>query len=95
MPVGHPERGWKGEVGAYVYSSRGSNVVKVYPVKGASTREVIETLDNYMTMVAPDTNEKFTHVQTDPGSQFTSQEWSEKAQNSASKTDIAQSTTKP
>ncbi len=31
-----------------------------------------------MTTVAPNINENFTHVQSDPGSQFTSTEWSEK-----------------
>ncbi len=62
MPVGHPERGWKGEVGAYIYSSRESKVVKTYPVKNASAKSASETLGDYMTTVAPSTNENFTHV---------------------------------
>ncbi len=78
MPVGHHERGWKGEVSAYVYSSRESKVVKVYTIKDAMTKEAIETLEDYITAVAPDLSKKFTQVQTDPGSQFTSREWSEK-----------------
>ncbi len=74
IPVGHSERGWKGEVGAYVFSSRKSKVVKTYPVKDASARGASETLEDFMTMVAPNVNENFTHVQSDPGSQFTSAE---------------------
>ncbi len=52
-------------------------MVKTYPVKDASARGASETLENYMTTVAPNVNENFTHVQLDPGSQFTSAEWSQ------------------
>ncbi len=53
MPVGHLERGWKDEVGAYVYSSRKSKVIKTYPVKDASARSASQTLEDYMTTVGP------------------------------------------
>ncbi len=78
MPVGNLERGWKDEVGACVYSSRESKIVKVYPVKTASAEEAAETLNDYLSTAVPYLNEKPTHVQMDPGSQFISKEWSEK-----------------
>ncbi len=33
MPMGQGETGWKGEVGAYVYSCRISKILKAYPVR--------------------------------------------------------------
>ncbi len=37
MPMGQGEIGWKGETGAYVYSCRSHKLLKVYPVRNATT----------------------------------------------------------
>ncbi len=47
MPMGHDEKGWKGEVGSYVYSHRPSKLVKVYPMNNAATEEAIKSLKKY------------------------------------------------
>ncbi len=75
MPVGREEKGWKGEVGAYVYSLRQSKIVKTYAVRGTDAHEAVQTLRDYLTTVIPYVAEKLTCVQTDAGSQFMSKTW--------------------
>ncbi len=77
MPMGHDERGWKGEVGAYVYSSRHSKVVKAYPVRDATTVSAVETLKKYCNSILPFLGEKIDCIQTDAGTQFNTKEWKE------------------
>ncbi len=50
MPIGANERGWKGEVGAYIFSSRKSKLLKVYPVQDATSVEATRALANYLTL---------------------------------------------
>ncbi|MCP3666698.1 MAG: DDE-type integrase/transposase/recombinase [Gammaproteobacteria bacterium] len=77
MPMGQMEKGWKGEVGAYVFSSRSSKLLKAYPVKNASTLDAVDSLEKYCKFVLPFLGEKVDCIQTDAGNQFTSQEWRE------------------
>ncbi len=72
---GQDERGWKGEVGAYVYSCRTSKILKVYPVKDATAHEATETLKDYLANVKPYIKKTITCIQTDAGSQFAAKEW--------------------
>ncbi len=53
MPMGREERGWRGEVGAYVYSHRIYKIIKAYPTTSANTNDAVSTLDHYLTHVAP------------------------------------------
>ncbi len=53
MPLGQQERGWKGEVGAYVFSSRSSKLLKAYPVTTASAEDAVHTLQKYCTSILP------------------------------------------
>ncbi len=77
MPMGHGEIGWRGEVGAYIYSCRTSKIVKAYPVKDASTDSAISTLKLYSKHVAPFLRGKIDFVQTDAGTQFNTDKWKE------------------
>ncbi len=72
MPVGHEQRGWKGEVGAYAYSLRQSKFVKIYAVRSADAHEAVQTLRDYLTTVIPYVTDQLTCIQTDAGSQFMS-----------------------
>ncbi len=78
MPVGQSERGWKGEVGAYVFSDRHSRVAKAYPVKSATSTEAAMSLDLFLNEIAPYVKNKITCIQSDAGSQFTSSEWNKR-----------------
>ncbi len=69
------ERGWKGEVGAYVYSCRTSKILKVYPIRNATAQEAAETLKDYLLNVTRHLKKKTTCIQTDAGSQFVTKEW--------------------
>ncbi len=75
MHMGFAEKGWKGEVAAYVYSSRYSKIVKAYPVNNASAENAVQTLKKYCANVIPFLGEKIDCVQTDAGTQFNSKEW--------------------
>ncbi len=75
MPVGVTEKGWRGEVGAYIYSLRKSKLIKAYGVKDAGVESAVQTLKNYVKDIIPYVNDKITCVQTDAGSQFTSHMW--------------------
>ncbi len=75
MPVGHNKKGWKGEVGAYIYSQRKSKIVKAFTVQGAGTEEAAETLRSYIRDIVPYFKDRPTSVQTDAGSQFTTKQW--------------------
>ncbi len=77
MPIGQEYRGLNGEVGAYIYSSRYSKVVKSYPVKSASAKEAAQALEKYCTCVLPFLGENIDCFQTDAGTQFMSKEWAE------------------
>ncbi len=77
MPMGQTEKGWKGEVGAYIFSSRSSKLLKAYPVKNASTLDAVDSIEKYCKFVLPFLGEKVDCIQTDAGNQFTSQEWRE------------------
>ncbi len=48
MPVRVTEKGWRGEVGAYIYSLRKSKIVKAYNVKDAGVESAVQTLRNYV-----------------------------------------------
>ncbi len=78
MPVGQNESGWKGEVGAMVFSCRTSKVIKAYPMKSATTIEAIKVLDDYITNIVPLLKEGVTCIQTDAGSQFLTDGWRQK-----------------
>ncbi len=75
MPSGQQEKGWKGEVGAYVFSSRSSKLLKAYPVITASAEDAAHALQKYCTSILPLLGEKVECMQTDAGTQFNSQEW--------------------
>ncbi len=75
VPMGKEERGWKGEVGAYVYTSRASKLVKAYPVKDASTASAAETLDMYCNDILPNLKENANCMQMDAGTQFITDKW--------------------
>ncbi len=75
MPIGHGEKGWNGEVGTYVFSSKYSKLVKTYPVKTAAANDAASSLEQYCVNVLPFLGEKVECVQTDAGTQFTSKEW--------------------
>ncbi len=75
MPMGQGETGWKGEVGAYVYSCRTSKILKAYPVRNATAQEAAETLTDYLVNVTLYLKKKITCIQTDAGSQFAAKEW--------------------
>ncbi len=77
MPMGQTEKGWKGEVGAYIFSSRSSKLLKAYPVTSASAPDAVDSLEKYCKFVIPFLGEKVNCVQTDAGNQFTSLEWKE------------------
>ncbi len=78
MPMGSSERGWKGEVGAYVFSDRNTKITKAYPVKSATSTEAVASLDLYLTQVAPYMKNKVTCIQSDAGNQFVTNEWSKR-----------------
>ncbi len=75
IPMGHAEKGWKGEVGAYVFSSRSSKLLKAYPVTNASAIDAAHSLDKYCRFVLPYLGEKMDCMQTDAGNQLIAQEW--------------------
>ncbi len=75
MPVGHDERGRNGEVGAYVFSSRYSKIMKAYPVKTASAKEAASALEKYCVYIIPYMSEEVECIQTDAGTQFLSIDW--------------------
>ncbi len=74
MPMGQHEKGRRGEVGSYIFSSRASKMLKVYPVS-ASTKDAAYSLEEYCMSVLPSLREKVDCIQTDAGTQFNSQEW--------------------
>ncbi len=78
MPMGHEEKGWMGEVGAYIFSHRINKIVKAYPTTSANTRDAVTALDHYLTYIAPYFTQKVTCIQTDAGSQFVTEEWSKR-----------------
>ncbi len=45
MPMGQHEKGWRGEVGSYIFSSRASKMLKVYPVTSASAEDAAYSLE--------------------------------------------------
>ncbi len=75
MPMGHDEKGWKEEVGSYVFSSRFSKLIKVYPVNNASAEEAARSLEKYCINILPLLGEKVNCIQTDAGTQFASIKW--------------------
>ncbi len=75
MPMGHDETGWKGEVGAYIFSDRSSKIVQAYPVTNASANTAIRILEHYLTYIVSKLTNKVECIQTDAGSQFTTGEW--------------------
>ncbi len=77
MPIGQEYRGLNGEVGAYVYSSRYSKMVKSYPVGSVSAKEAAQSLEKYCTCILPFLGENVDCFQTDAGTQFMSKEWAE------------------
>ncbi len=77
MPVGHKERGWKDEVGAYIFADRTSKI-NVYPVKTATAEDALTALDNYLTMIVPYLKGGITCIQTDAGSQFGTKGWAQR-----------------
>ncbi len=81
MPMGHAEKVWKGEVGAYVSSSRSSKLLKAYPVTSASAIDAAHSLDKYCKFVLPYLGEKVDCIQMDVGNQFINQEWRAKCAN--------------
>ncbi len=74
MPLGQQEKGWRGEVGAYVFSSRSSKLLKAYPVTTASAEDAAQALQKYCTSILPLLGEKVECMQADAGTQFNSQE---------------------
>ncbi len=64
MPMGQDKRGWKGEVGTYVYSCRASKILKVYTVKNATAEEAADTLKDYLVSVRPYLKKNITCIQT-------------------------------
>ncbi len=77
MPIGQEVKWLKGEVGAYVYSSRHSKMIRAYPVRSVSAKEAATSLDKFCTGVLPFLGEQVNCIQTDPGMQFTSREWAD------------------
>ncbi len=75
MPMGHKGKGWNGEVGAYMFSSRSSKLLKTYPVTNASTIDAAHSLEKYCKFVLPYLGEKVDCIQTDAGRQFNAQHW--------------------
>ncbi len=51
MSLGHSEKGWKGETGAYVFSHRTNKIIKVYPVKTANVNDALSAVDHYLTHI--------------------------------------------
>ncbi|MCP3661907.1 MAG: hypothetical protein GY696_05320 [Gammaproteobacteria bacterium] len=70
MPMGRDELGWKGEVGAYIFSDRTSKIVEAYPITGTSTEAAILALEHYLIYVASTLTHKIECIQTDAGNQF-------------------------
>ncbi len=75
MPLGQEEKGWRGEAGAYMFSSRSSKLLKAYPVTTASAEDAARSLEKYYISILPLLGEKVDCTQTDAGTQFNSQEW--------------------
>ncbi len=75
MPMGRDELGWKGEMGAYIFSGRTSKIVKAYPVTGTSTEAGILALEHYLIYIASSLTHKIECIQTDAGRQFVTGEW--------------------
>ncbi len=75
IPMGTKEKGWRGEVGAYVFNSRKSKLLKVYPVTNAAGMEETRALTNYLTHIAPYMKENIECIQSDAGTQFSGEEW--------------------
>ncbi len=73
--MGHDEKGGNGEVGSYVFSSRTSKIVKVYPVRNASSEEAVKSLKRYCIHILHFLQEKVNCIQTDAGTQFMSKTW--------------------
>ncbi len=80
MPIGQEVKGLKGEVGAYVYSSRPSKMIRAYPVRSISAKEAAISLNKFCTGVLPFLGEQVNCIQTDAGTQFTSSEWADTCQ---------------
>ncbi len=72
MPMGQHEKGWRDEIGAYIFSSRASKVPKDYSVTIASAEDAPYSLEKYFMYVLPLLRE-VECVQTDAGGQFNSQ----------------------
>ncbi len=47
MPMGQHEKGWRDEIGAYIFSSRASKMPKVYPVTSAFAEDAAYSLEKY------------------------------------------------
>ncbi len=62
-------------MGAYIFSSRTSKLLKTYPVKSATAREATKVLNEYFTYIVPHIIEKVDCIQTDAGTQFSGNEW--------------------
>ncbi len=69
------KKGWKHEVGIYVYAVRRSKLTAVYPVRGASSREAAQVLQSFFNHARSVWNVELTLVQSDQGTQFLSIEW--------------------
>ncbi len=78
MPVGHKEKGWKGEVGAYTFADRTSKIIKIYPVKTATAKDALTAPNNYLTTIVPYLKGGITCIQTDAGSQFDTKVWAQR-----------------
>ncbi len=73
MPMGQHEKGWRDEIGAYIFSSRASKVPKVYSVTSASAKDAAYSLEKYCMSVLPLLRE-VECIQAGEGGQFNSQE---------------------
>ncbi len=76
VPIERKERrGWREEVGMYAFAVRQSKLTAVYPVRGASSREAVQILEEFLINARNTWKIKLTMVQTDQGTQFMSKEW--------------------
>ncbi len=59
----------------YVFAVRKTKLTTVYPVRGASTREAVQTLEEFLLLARNVWKVQLTSVQTDQGTQFLAKEW--------------------
>ncbi len=76
VPIERKARiGWKDELCVYVYAVRASKLTMVYPVRGASAREAVQTLEDFLILATNNWKVRLTCVQYDQGTQFLAREW--------------------